>query len=31
MSYFEVSNEHLILWLSNDTKTIAVNHHHTEL
>ena len=31
MSYFEVVNERLILWLSNDIKTIVVNHHHTEL
>ena len=26
MFYLEVSNEHLFLWLSNDIKTIVVNH-----
>ena len=31
MSYFEVLNGHLILWLSSGIKTIVVNHHHTEL
>ena len=31
MSRFEVLNEHLFLWLSNDIKTIVVNRHYTEL
>ena len=31
MFYFKVLNEHLFLWLSNDIKTIVVNHHYIEL
>ena len=31
MSYLEVLNERLFLWLSNGIKTIVVNHHYTEL
>ena len=31
MADFKVLNEHLFLWLSNDIKTIVVNHPYTEL